>query len=1158
MVHRPVLLSCLAALAICAVAWCEDPWHGDLSYANGGYWRVRVPVTVSNTGTDDALGSPVEVVVGNGEGQAHLVGLPVSALRVVSSGGAEFLYGIRSSEGSPRRAGQLQTGDIITLPVEVAGGKTATLYIYADNPLAWLPANFMGGAFRNGGFEDGKHQPAHWRSLVTDARHRMFWQKGGARSGGYCARCEVDAGAEPTWVQYAQTAIPVPVGRKYRFTAWVKAQDVKGTAGWYVHVDGEKPLMVNVVRGWGGTFDWRQVVIEFQVPKGGQFFSCGTVLHGTGVAWYDDAKLEALGAGALEVSVGRPQRLVLARSQAPDSWPSAKAWQWRTPLVVRNFSDTPLRKVLVTADARRPATLLARLAGWRYRLPIRVIDPDNPDQPLAYGWSDGDLFTATSVPPRTEKVLMVYWSAEQQAPGASRPDPVSSWAASKVNLARNGDMEIGDGQRAADWPSGEEGRSGRPRFTVRRVHGGVHGQWALELSVPPQIKDVGWVGSRQKVPVKPNTRYLLAGSIKGRDLSGPARIHGHFLKADGTLCQPRPFFSTSPSIKGTADWTFTSVQVVTPPDCAFIEIHLTMNVTGTLWHDAVLLAEVRSGALGKLHCRQAPADALAIWVVNPLVKVFREDPVPPRPEAAVRIYACRNEYEPFQVALRSAKAGQVRVRASRLRGPGGATLPPPKVWRVGYVPVDFPIGYDSSMLPRYYRLRPRHRGNDGWAGMWPDPLVPLRDGVVELQAEATQPLWFDVHVPETARPGDYRGQVAISFDRRTYTVPVRLTVWPMIIPKRKHVVAIYDLRRGPGWDIFANADEWAMIQAWYQLLTQYNISPGLVYPTPQFSYRDGKLSIDFSDFDRACKLLFDKLHCNAAYTPWFFYSFGWGYPPKKLFGHEAFTEEWKRIFQGGLRQFFEHVRAKGWGKYFVYYASDEPDRRDEQVQSNLARVCDLARAAVPGILVYSSTWTHLSRLDGHLNLWGIGPQGTWPLEEIEARRKEGDRFWFTTDGQMCLDTPYLAIERLLPWFCMKYGVDGYEFWGVSWWTNDPWKYGWHKYIRQSHAGKVFRWVRYPNGDGFLTYPGTGIGQRDPVPSIRLVAAREGVEDYELFVALQARAARDKQAAQALQRALALVEMPNRGGRYSTAIMPNPDAVMQARNAAGKAVATTSP
>ena len=132
--------------------------------------------------------------------------------------------------------------------------------------------------------------------------------------------------------------------------------------------------------------------------------------------------------------------------------------------------------------------------------------------------------------------------------------------------------------------------------------------------------------------------------------------------------------------------------------------------------------------------------------------------------------------------------------------------------------------------------------------------------------------------------------------------------------------------------------------------------------------------------------------------------------------------------------------------------------------------------------VYSSTWRYIDGLADHLTLWGMGPQGSFDPGRHRERLAAGDRFWYTTDGQMCTDTPLLAIERLLPWFCFKYSAEAYEFWGASWWTYDPWKHGWHWFIRQSSDGKEFRWVRYPNGDGYLAYPGDEAGTADPVPS----------------------------------------------------------------------------
>ncbi|HIE52755.1 MAG TPA: DUF4091 domain-containing protein, partial [Armatimonadetes bacterium] len=172
----------------------------------------------------------------------------------------------------------------------------------------------------------------------------------------------------------------------------------------------------------------------------------------------------------------------------------------------------------------------------------------------------------------------------------------------------------------------------------------------------------------------------------------------------------------------------------------------------------------------------------------------------------------------------------------------------------------------------------------------------------------------------------------------------------------------------------------------------------------------------------------------------------------------------------------------------------------------------------------------------------------------------GDELWFTTDGQQALDTPYLATERLLPYYCFKYGVSGYEFWGVSWWTYNPWERGWHTFIRQSAEGKEWRWVRYPNGDGYLTYPGEPVGLTEPVSTIRLEQVREGIEDYEYFCLLRERIAAAQQrgmdttaAEQALEQVRALVTIPNPGGLRSTELLPDPEAVFTLRRAVAEQI-----
>ena len=215
--------------------------------------------------------------------------------------------------------------------------------------------------------------------------------------------------------------------------------------------------------------------------------------------------------------------------------------------------------------------------------------------------------------------------------------------------------------------------------------------------------------------------------------------------------------------------------------------------------------------------------------------------------------------------------------------------------------------------------------------------------------------------------------------------------------------------------------------------------------------------------------------------------------------------------------------------------------------------------------IYSSTWGHFPALNGAVTRWGAGHYGKFPVEQMRERQRAGDSFWFTTDGQQCLDTPYAGTERLLSWYCFKYGVRGFEFWGANWNTYDPWQFGWHSFIQQAESEKAAPyWTRYPDGDGYVAYPGRAVGVDGPVSSIRLEAVRDGAEDYEYLLLLRGRIAKAKAAGKnvagaeaVLHRALNLVTIPNVGGLKTTETV-TPGATLRLREEIARQIEALGP
>jgi len=1179
-------------LATGVSGFAASSWHTGLYLGNDGYWRQRVPVVVRNEGARELAGEPVELPVGPGDGQVAIGGLPADGIRVCTEAGTEFLWAITGPDGQPVRRGPIPAGSALTLPAECPAAAEATLYVYADNPAAWAVPDFWKASrgLRNGGLEEGTGDtPADWLHDANDDAHRTFWVTESPHAGRKCLKTVVAAGAEETWIATRQRDLRIVGGARYRMQAWAKADNVKGFAGWYIHVGNAQNVMIisPMLNGGPGTYDWKELTAEFTAPEDANLADLGTVLRGTGTAWFDDVSVTLLDQAAAKVSARalKPERIPLSREVGAEApWPSgaeAEGWDYRFPVHVLNLSEQALDSGFTAVDISGPTARLNRRIDPDV---VRVMDRERVVESYRLG---SLVLFRQRVEALTRHTLHVYfragspggvagqagareYAANPALPGGETREAAQGVARSEyarlldspLNLVRNPSFEQGEALPEA-WSGGAEGQ--RPADTrMERVGPGLFGEHCVRMAIPA-TSTPAWTGWRQDVPVQPGKTYLYAAWLKCEGLAGSLQLHAHYRNAQGELCKDRQHTGAGPAIAETTDWTLISGVFDMPPDIATFQLHLTMLATGTALHDGALLTEVTSARVGPLQARMpATIAGPAAWPVNAVVKMFRDD-TPPRAIPPARITAARGEYEPLQVALRSPQAiPGVTVAVEAPSGPGGVRLANVTVGVVGYVPIDHKTNYYSTKSPDWQRKAPASEGAcDGWPGWWPDPILP--QARFDLGADSTQPVWVTVAVPKDAVPGDYQGAVRFSAGGKEVAgVPFTLHVWDFALPDEMHIKAIYDCRQsGAVWQVPGKSPDETRRDFW-RFMAERRVCPDGIRPEPNIRYQDGQAIADFTEFDKAATFYFDELKLPHAYTPWTFYCFGWGHPPSDRFGQAPFEgtypyegadrrvlrPEFRKAYQACLKVYWEHLKQKGWDRKFVLYISDEPFDDQPRIRDQMKALCEMIHEVDPAIPIYCSTWHHQPEWDGYLNVWGIGHYGVVPVEKMAQLKQGGARIWWTTDGQMCTDTPYCAVERLLPHYCFRYGAEAYEFWGVDWLTYDPYEFGWHSYIHQSGQPGESYFVRYPNGDGFLAYPGSSIGHPGPVTSVRLEQAREGCEDYEYLyllrerIAAAAAAGRDTASASAtLTAAQELVSIPNAGGRFSTRILPDPDAVL---------------
>ncbi len=1170
---------------VCLLVFCGSvfpgDWHHPLYLDGGAYWQQRVPVRVHNETEAALVGHPVAVDVGIGAGEAALAGRRAESIRVCDARGTELLFALYGPDGAAVAGGPIPKDSTLVIPAECEPNGVALFYVYFHNAAAGPLPDFLSVRTKlaNGDAELGiGDTPAGWTHDLPDAQHRASWTGENPKSGRRCLKTVVADGAEPTWIATRQHGIRITGGARYRMQAWVRGENVRGFAGWYIHVGNSENsmMMAPTLSAGDGTFPWKQLSTEFTAPDDANRISLGTVLRGTGTAWFDNVTLDCLSPGRIRAEAGPAESIQLREVGTDVPWhgdqlPGGAVSRHRAAINAMNLRAADLGPALVSVDLWR---LEARMRGRLNRGSIVVtLDGD----PIPHRFFGDQLLLQANLPARSQLRYYVYFSDDASFPPRDTTDEAGV-VSEPSNLIQNPGFETGE-------PVPDAWTTSSPLQNAQGVAFGVDapgcdgmGKRCAKMHVPSDAPNA-WRGWHQSVPVTPGRTYLLSAWGKCKDIEGgEVRVHAHRRRATGELSAHSPFLSVGPGVTGTADWQLMSGAITIPEDTVNLQLHLTMEQSGTVWHDNVALTEIVPGRIVRLEGRPgARSEPLAVWQVPAVVKVFQDDPAP-RDAPPIEIAAARNEYEPLQLAIRSTRpVSEVRIEVEPPVGPNRFRLDNIEIAVARFVPIDHPTNYYQSESPAWHRKTPASRGGcDGWAGMWPDPLVPQE--TFDARPNTTQPIWITLAVPKKAPAGDYRGKVRlIAKDSPIAEVPFRVHVWDFALADESHVAAIYDVRLGPGAALWGKPmDE--MHQEVIRFMASRRLCPDTISPPPSFRRQNGHVTADFGEFDKAAEVYFDQLKFPFAYTPWNLYLFGWGHPPKTIFGERPYEgeppyenadrnrlrPEYKRVYQKMLKLFWDHLKEKGWHKKVVLYISDEPFDRHQHILDQMKALCDMIHEVDPAIPIYCSTWKHVPEWDGYLDVWGIGHDGRVPPEKMAELRAAGDRLWYTTDGQMCTDTPYCAVERLLPHYCFKYGVEAYEFWGVGWLTYDPFRFGWHSYIHQSSEPGSSYWIRYPNGDGFLLYPGAAIGREGLISSIRFEQAREGVEDYEYLYLLTQLVAKAKAAGRdisdaekALSSARKLVEIPNAGGRYSTKILPDPDAVYRVRCGLAEAIEAMS-
>ena len=731
------LLFLATALSLAVGAHAEELWHTRLFLPGSDTWHARIPVDLTNATGDELAGYPVALPVGDGKDEVNLLGAQARGIRVCNAAGVELLFDLRDANGVRLEDGPVPAGSTLTVPLTAPASGTQLLFVYFDNPDTYLVPDYLPGQAEaaNGGFESGTgNLPAGWRFDAVDDQHLLTWTDERPHGGKRCVKATAAAGAPATWVTAGQRGLAVLPNRRYRLTVWVRGQDVAGKVGGYTHVaTTDEPLKLNTVQSAGeGTFDWRQLTVDFTTPPDAVSLDHGTVLYGTGTAWFDDCRLECLdGAAAVTAQVGPLERLDLSTREGDKAYLQAEGhtWECRAPAVFVNVGNA-LTRVLMGVSVQRLRPLFQR--GFNPKS-LRVVDPATK-QVLPHLLLGARLLFVADVPGRCRKTFQLCFSRDSQIP-AGKTLTFQELVGNPGNLAKNPSFESG-GAQPADWvPMAEQ--QPEPTARMERIEGGRIGSHCARLTVAPDAPQ-HWTGWSQTVQVEPNADYLFQAYARTEGITdGNVRLHAHLLEGEGSNPK-KQFWSAGPDLTGTTDWTLLGGALRTSPETKKVTLYPTMNARGTVYHDGVVFMRAETAALGEVEEQEAanPSPSLRVWTEDPLVKVFHDTPPPATPNRArkqaapVALFAARNEEECLQLCLRSTQATRVRLLVDAPQR-NGAKLPAPRVEQVGYVPVLQPSNFSlSDAQPWARRVSNAPSMTDGWLGWWPASDLLIRVGSI--------------------------------------------------------------------------------------------------------------------------------------------------------------------------------------------------------------------------------------------------------------------------------------------------------------------------------------------------------------------------------------------------------------------------------------------
>lgn len=399
-----------------------------------------------------------------------------------------------------------------------------------------------------------------------------------------------------------------------------------------------------------------------------------------------------------------------------------------------------------------------------------------------------------------------------------------------------------------------------------------------------------------------------------------------------------------------------------------------------------------------------------------------------------------------------------------------------------------------------------------------------REDRCDLPSGLVRPIWAEVNIPASARPGVYKGKVVVSAENSSpVNIPVTLAVAPDLLPPPSSWKVHLDLWQHPQavarWH---DVEPWSpehfalmkpvmkrLAEAGQKAITcslideawnaqTYDWFPAMIGWVKD---RNGKMRWDYTNFDKWVAFMMNDVGINgqiSCYTmiPW---TMKIRYLDEAS-GKYKFLElkpndpSYEAIWGPFLTDFRKHVKKKGWLGKTCIGLDERPDALVKAAKNMLDKYApefkivsavNRPSALTRDVFDVSPVIDHAETAMGDL---------------LEQRKKAGKKTTFYVccwpgKPNTFTHSP-LAEAEWLGWFAAANNLDGFLRWAYNSWNRNP--------FETTDFGS------FPTGDCFLVYPGN-------LSSLRFEKLRDGLEEFEKVNILRARAANSPKARAAVER-----------------------------------------